>query len=260
MTRKKWCLIGAAILGLSAVGASINPIAKTYVEPMVKEQVNNAINGSVDYDSLRINWNGDVVLSDVVIKDRDGHLVGTAQDVAVGVKLSALPSIIGGNTSGATAISNVTVDAPDLHIWQLNDGSWSIEKLVKPSDPNKSGSFDGDITIKNGHVALRAKDGVKRNVENLDGTVALNMSGMSKGAFTADIDGSSVLVNGNIDMDDVSNFDVFVQADEIDTTGIMSFVPLRKDLVVSKGKLKDLHLNIKSEDGQYVMSGNVGFN
>ena len=60
-------------------------------------------------------------------------------------------------------------------------------------------------------------------------------------------------------MDDVSNFDVFVQADEIDTAGIMSFVPLRKDLVVSKGKLQDLHLNIKSEDGQYVMSGNVGF-
>ena len=95
MTRKKWCLIGAAILGLCGVGASINPIARTYVAPMVKEQVNNAINGSVDYDSLRINWNGDVVLSDVVIKDRDGHLVGTAQDVAVGVKLSALPSKIG---------------------------------------------------------------------------------------------------------------------------------------------------------------------
>ncbi len=73
------------------VGASINPIAQTYVAPMVKEQVNNAINGSVDYDSLRINWNGDVVLTDVVIKDRDGHLVWTAQDVAVGVKLSALP-------------------------------------------------------------------------------------------------------------------------------------------------------------------------
>ena len=259
MTRKKWCLIGAAILGLSAVGASINPIAQTYVAPMVKEQVNNAINGSVDYDSLRINWNGDVVLSDVVIKDRDGHLVGTAQDVAVGVKLSALPSIIGGNTSGATAISTVTVEAPDLHIWQLNDESWSIEKLVKPSDPNKSGGFDGDITINNGHVALRTKDGIKRNVENLDGTVALNMSGMSKGAFTADVDGSSVLVNGKIDMDDVSNFDVFVQADEIDTAGIMSFVPLRKDLVVTKGKLQDLYLNIKSEDGQYVMSGNVGF-
>ncbi len=68
------------------------------------------------------------------------------------------------------------------------------------------------LPLNNGHVALRTKDGVKRNVEKLDGTVALNMSGMSKGAFTADIDGSSVLVNGNIDMDDVSNFDVFVQA------------------------------------------------
>lgn len=259
MTRKKWCLIGAAILGLSGIGASISPIAQTYVAPMVKEQVNNAINGSINYDSLRINWNGDVVLTDVTIKDRDDHLVGTAREVAVGVKLSALPSIITSNTSGATAISSVIVESPDLHIWQLADGSWSVEKLVKPSDPNKSGSFDGSITIHDGRVAVRAKDGIKRNVENLDGTMALNMGGMSKGAFTADVDGSSVVLNGNIDMDHASNFDLFVQADEIDTAGIMSFVPLRKELSVTGGKLQDLHLNVKSEDGNYIMSGNVGF-
>ena len=260
MTRKKWLLIGAAILGLSSiVGASINPMAQTYIAPMVKEQVNNVINGSIDYDSLRINWNGDVVLTDVIIKDRDGHLVGTAQEVAVGVKLSSLPKIIGGNTSGATAISSVIVEAPDFHIWQLADGSWSITKLVKPSDPNKSGTFDGSVTINDGRVALRTKDGIKRNVENLDGTMALDMSGMSKGAFTADVDGSAITLNGKIDMNNVSNFDLFVQADEIDTAGIMSFVPLRKDLSVTSGKLQDLHLNLKSEDGKYIMSGNVGF-
>lgn len=260
MTRKKWLLIGAAILGLSSiVGASINPMAQTYIAPMVKEQVNNVINGSIDYDSLRINWNGDVVLTDVIIKDRDGHLVGTAQEVAVGVKLSSLPKIVGGNTSGATAISSVIVEAPDFHIWQLADGLWSITKLVKPSDPNKSGTFDGSVTINDGRVALRTKDGIKRNVENLDGTMALDMSGMSKGAFTADVDGSAITLNGKIDMNNVSNFDLFVQADEIDTAGIMSFVPLRKDLSVTSGKLQDLHLNLKSEDGKYIMSGNVGF-
>lgn len=260
MTRKKWLLIGAAILGLSGiVGASINPMAQTYIAPMVKEQVNNVINGSIDYDSLRINWNGDVVLTDVTIKDIDGHLVGTAQEVAVGVKLSSLPKIVGGNTSGATAISSVIVEAPDFHIWQLADGSWSITKLVKPSDPNKSGTFDGSVTVNDGRVALRTKDGIKRNVENLDGTMALDMSGMSKGAFTADVDGSAITLNGKIDMNNVSNFDLFVQADEIDTAGIMSFVPLRKDLSVTSGKLQDLHLNLKSEDGKYIMSGNVGF-
>ena len=259
MTRKKWFLIGAAILGLYGIGASINPIAQTYVAPMVKEQVNNAINGSVDYDSLRINWNGDVVLTDVTIKDRDGHLVGTAHELAVGVKLFSLPNIIGGNTSGATAISSVILEAPDLHIWQLADGSWSIAKLVKPSDPNKSGTFDGSVTINNGHIALRTKDGIKRTLENLDGTMVLNMGGMSKGAFTADVDGSAITVSGNIDMNNVSNFDLFVQADEIDTAGIMSFVPLRKDISVTGGKLQGLHLNVKSEDGKYIMSGNVGF-
>ena len=223
---------------------------------MYKRQV---INGSIDYDSLRINWNGDVVLTDVIIKDRDGHLVGTAQEVAVGVKLSSLPKIIGGNTSGATAISSVIVETPDFHIWQLADGSWSITKLVKPSDPNKSGTFDGSVTINDGRVALRTKDGIKRNVENLDGTMALNMSGMSKGAFTADVDGSAITMNGKIDMNNVSNFDLFVQANEIDTAGIMRFVPLRKELSVTSGKLQDIHLNLKSEDGKYIMSGNVGF-
>lgn len=260
MTRKKWLLIGAAILGLSGiVGASINPMAQTYIAPIVKEQLNNVINGSIDYDSLRINWNGDVVLTDVTIKDRDRHLVGTAQEVAVGVKLSSLPNIIGGNTSGATAISSVIVEAPDFHIWQLADGSWSITKLVKPSDPNRSGTFDGSVTINDGRVALRTKDGIKRNVENLDGTMVLNMSGMSKGAFTADVDGSAITMNGKIDMNNVSNFDLFVQANEIDTAGIMRFVPLRKELSVTSGKLQDIHLNLKSEDGKYIMSGNVGF-
>ena len=260
MTRKKWLLIGAAILGLfGIVGASINPMAQTYIAPIVKEQLNNVINGSIDYDSLRINWNGDVVLTDVTIKDRDRHLVGTAQEVAVGVKLSSLPNIIGGNTSGATAISSVIVEAPDFHIWQLADGSWSITKLVKPSDPNRSGTFDGSVTINDGRVALRTKDGIKRNVENLDGTMVLNMSGMSKGAFTADVDGSAITMNGKIDMNNVSNFDFFVQVDEIDTAGIMSFVPLRKELSVTSGKLQDVYLNLKSEDGKYIMSGNVGF-
>ena len=52
------------------------------------------------------------------------------------------------------------------------------------------------MTINDGRVALRTKDGIKRNVENLDGTMALDMSGMSKGAFTADVDGSAITLNG----------------------------------------------------------------
>ena len=95
-----------------------------------------------------------------------------------------------------------------------------------------------------GHVAPCTKDGIKRNVGNLDGTMALDMSGIT-GAFTADVDGSAITLNGKIDMNNVSNFDLFVQADEIDTAGIMSFVPLRKDLSVTSGKLQDLHLNLK---------------
>lgn len=260
MTRKKWCLIGAAILGLGGLSASVNPVAETYVAPMVKEQVNNAINGSVDYDSLRINWNGNVVLTNVVIKDVDGHIVGTTPEVSVGIKLSALPSMIGGESSGMAAISSVTIESPDVHIWQLADGTWSVQRLVKPSDPKQSSTFDGDITVHAGHTKIRTKEGVAKDVKNLDGTVALHLDGITKGAMTGSVDGSSLLINGSVDMTKSSNFDMFIQADTVDVAGIMDYIPLRNDISVTGGTLQDLHLNIKSEDGQYTMSGNIGFN
>ena len=260
MTRKKCCLIGAAILGLSCgIGASINPIAQTYVAPMVKEQVNTAINGSVDYDSLRINWNGDIILTDVVIRDTEGHLVGTAPEIAVGVKLSSLPGLINGNRSGADAISSVSVERPDLHIWQLADGSWSVTKLIKPSDPNEKKSFEGDINVDEGTVALRMQDGTRHVVNNLNGSVALDTNSLSKGAFTGSLDGSAVQINGSVDMNDFTNFEFYAQSDSVDVSGLMNFVPLGNDISVKKGTLQDLHVNVKCEDGKYIMSGNVKF-
>ena len=65
MTRKKWLLIGAAILGLSGIAVPALILwLKLTLHLWLEEQVNNVINGSIDYDSLRINWNGDVVLTE----------------------------------------------------------------------------------------------------------------------------------------------------------------------------------------------------
>ena len=49
MTRKKWCLIGAAVLGLGVAGiaTSINPIVERYVAPMVQEQLHNTVRGTI---------------------------------------------------------------------------------------------------------------------------------------------------------------------------------------------------------------------
>ncbi len=225
--------------------------------------MNTAINGSVDYDSLRINWNGDIILTDVVIRDTEGgHLVGTAPEIAVGVKLSSLPGLISGNRSGgADAISSVSVERPDLHIWQLADGSWSVTKLIKPSDPNEQKSFEGgDINVDEGTVALRMQDGTRHVVNNLNGSVALDTNSLSKGgAFTGSLDGSAVQINGSVDMNDFTNFEFYAQSDSVDVSGLMNFVPLGNDISVKKGTLQDLHVNVKCEDGKYIMSGNVKF-
>ena len=71
MTRKKWCLIGAAVLGLGVAGVAttINPIAQQYVAPMVQEQLHKTVRGTIQYESMHIAWNGDVELQNVTVRD-----------------------------------------------------------------------------------------------------------------------------------------------------------------------------------------------
>src|SRR3712207_4606880 len=127
MMRKKWCLVCAALLGIS-VGA-VNPIANQYVAPIVQEQLHTSLNGSVQYDSLSVGWNGDVHLQNLVIRDSDEHLVATVPNASVSLNLSSIPSIVWGNTSGVGIIGTVDLDAPDVHIWQMPDGTWNVTTL-----------------------------------------------------------------------------------------------------------------------------------
>ena len=90
MTRKKWCLIGAAVLGLGIAGisASINPIAERYVAPMVQEQLHNTVRGTIQYDSIHVTWDGDIELQNVSLRDESNHLVADVPTMNVSMKWS----------------------------------------------------------------------------------------------------------------------------------------------------------------------------
>ena len=261
MTRKKWCLIGAAVLGLGVAGiaTSINPIAERYVAPMVQEQLHNTVRGTIQYDSMHIAWNGDVILQNVSLRDENDHLVAAVPTMNVSMKWTSVPSILMGNSSGAAIVSTITLEKPDVHVWQLADGSWNVNSLLKPSSKNDKKSFDGNIVINDATGAVRFKDGNVHKLANLDGNIALNVDGMTKGALNGLLDDHSIAVNGSVDMNKMDNFDVFVQAEAVELAGIMSIAPSNQNLSITSGVVRDVKTQITGCEGTYSMSGNLAF-
>ena len=261
MTRKKWCLIGAAVLGLGIAGisASINPIAERYVAPMVQEQLHNTVRGTIQYDSMHVTWDGDIELQNVSLRDESNHLVANVPTMNVSMKWSSVPSIVMGNSSGAAVVSTITLDKPDIHVWQLADGSWNVNSLLKPSPKSDKKSFDGNIVINDATGVVRFKDGNVHRLAKLDGNIALNLDGMTKGALNGLLDDHSIVINGSVDMNKMDDFDLFVQADAVDVSGIMNLAPTNKNLSVTAGVLHDVKAQITSRDGKYSMSGNLAF-
>ena len=261
MIRKKWCLIGAAVLGLGVAGiaTSINPIAERYVAPMVQEQLHNTVRGTIQYDSMRIAWNGDVVLQNVSLRDENNHLVAAVPTMNVAMKWTSVPSILMGNSGGAAIVSTITLEKPDVHVWQLADGSWNVNSLLEPSQKSDKKSFDGNIVVNDATGVVRFKDGNVHRLANLDGNIALNIDGMSKGALNGLLDDHSIAVNGSIDMNKMDNFDVFVQAEAIELAGIMNIAPSNQNLSITSGVVRDVKTQITGREGTYSMSGNLAF-
>lgn len=260
MTRKKWCLIGAAVLGLSgSVLAAVNPVAERYVAPIIKEQLNTAINGTVHYDLLGVDWNGDIQIQNVVLKDKDNRLIAAVPDVEVDLKLSAIPSIVLGNASGAAIISEIMLEKPEIHVWQLPDETWNVESLVKPTPDSDKAAFDAAITIKEGFGKARIQSGEVHTIKDINGTVLINTKGLSRGALNGFINGEQLSASGSIDMEHTNNFDLFIDSKRLDISSFASLIPIKQDVTIKSGMLRDVKAQITSREGALTLAGNFSF-
>lgn len=260
MTRKKWCLIGAAVLGLSvSVLVAVNPVAERYVAPIVEKQLNTAINGTIQYDSVGVDWNGDIQIHNVVIKDNQQQLIAAVPDVEVDLKLTAIPDIIRGTASGASIVSQITLDKPNIRVWKLANGSWNVESLVKSTPDSDKTSFDGAITIHEGAGTVRLQTGELHKIEALDGTVAINTKGLTRGVLSGVVDGQSLFVSGSIEMDHINNFELFIDSERLDMTSFAKLIPIKQDLSIKSGVLRDVKAQINSHYGELTVAGNFSF-
>ena len=167
-------------------------------------------------------------------RDEQNHLVATVPTMAVSLKWISIPSILQGSSQGSAIVSTITMERPEVHVWQLADGTWNVNSLVVSTPKSNKKSFDGNIVVNDATGIIRFKDGNVHRLTKLDGNVALNLDGMSKGALNGLLDNHSFALNGSVDMNKTEDFDLFVQADMVDISGFMNLVPnKRKNISIS---------------------------
>lgn len=107
-----------------------------------------------------------------MVNDTAGHKIATAPTVEVGLNVLKAPTLLFSDAEAMSLISSVTVENPDVHVWQLSDGTWNVQQLVKSSSTSDSSSFTGSVIVNDGTAAARLSDGTRYEMEDVDGTIS----------------------------------------------------------------------------------------
>ncbi|MCF0154964.1 MAG: hypothetical protein HUJ84_04525, partial [Veillonella sp.] len=244
MKKKRYMALSAAVIAcLLGSGLAMKPLAEHYAAPLVQEQLNKSINGHVAYDSLSIAWDGTIDISNVSIVDAEGHAVGQADQVAVGLSLLEAPKLLTGG-SAAQLISDVTVSDGNIHLWQDADQEWNVSHLIISDDSQDQVTFKGDVHFKNMDVSARPYGQEAYHVEAVTGGVSLSDMPRISGSASGLLDGQEVSLTGSIDTDNISDFSAYIKADHLDAKYANSFLAGHKDISLQGGYAKNIRLNV----------------
>ena len=150
--RKKLIVAGSIAAGLAFTVLFIGPaIAASIIRAKIKDAVAENLDATAEIGSVSFSWSGRIRLEDLVIRDRSGATVASAETVDVDV--SILPALRG------RYIADVRVDAPRLDLQRAPDGRLNLETLAKP--PRKpAAAAPGKAALPSVQVKLAVTGGV----------------------------------------------------------------------------------------------------
>lgn len=263
VTRPK-ALLALVLAGLLGVGLATKPVAETVLTPIVKEQVNKSINGSVQYEAFHIHGDGSVSLDDMVLFDQGGKQVASADEVRVSLGMDSLRAALEGSRS-VGLISEVTLQKPHVHLEREDDGSWNLTHIIKEKDNTAKEAFQGSITLDDGQVAITENQDELLEVDRINGSMSFADSAYIDGAIRGELEGQNVLFRGQVALDDF-NLKGYVEANQIQASLINrilqkeAVLPAGQELILREGSIDAIHLNIDTSQSDMGLMGSLEIN
>ncbi len=145
-----WIVLGIVAILLLAVLLLQTSFLKKKIAVFAEKQANTFINGEVKLGELSGNFFTGIILKDVLITQK-GDTIGYIKELKT--TYSLIPLI-----SGTLDLRSVQLEGPRIFLKQINDSTWNVQQLIKPSaDTTPTDTTPSNFTIN--LAMLRLTDG-----------------------------------------------------------------------------------------------------
>lgn len=248
--------VAGAVIASATTGAYvIKPIAEQSIAPLVMEQLNNAIRGTVHYDNLDIGWSGTVSLSHVEVKDEKEQPVAEAKKVSVGISPTGVLRMLLNNASAVGALGTIKVNEPIIYVREYGDNTWNIEHLIKKADTSTSMEYKGTVEVKDGTINLTDHRGAHITFTDIDGAFKFEDYPLLKGAASAKLGKDVIKLSGNYLLKGSADFDVNIETNHLNLEPLKRFVTMPEEIQVKSAALTDTTVRIKRNDEHLQLQG-----
>lgn len=221
----KWwinSIAGAIFVMLCAVYLLIRPIVVQNLDPVLKEQSVNLINGSLTWEAVDLDPKLNLSFTNLVLKDQDGNNVLETPSLTVGWSLSSLYNYLVNHAGVSSVVNSVTVDDPAVTIAQQSDGSWNITHILKLTDSEENNVFRGRVIIHNGNARVTSNSAGNFDFSKLDGTFIWDKDSHITGDLTGSLLDSSF--SSHLKYTDSKNLAIDIKTDPVSLKSLQGLV------------------------------------
>ena len=241
-------LILLAIIGASVVSMTQSTTVMTKVQTSLIDEMNKNFNGTVSFDRMEFNSVHTVALHDVVIRDGEGNITVSVKELNVSFNLW---TIFTGEAS-LSALREIELIEPQLHLLRSTDGRWNVENLLREQPNQQESALAAIISLEGGTLRL-AGQGADYIVGNISGTVDFS----SKPHIGFELQGSyqneTVSLGGTVKGKD--QLFARIKAGGLDLKALKPLFSASSPVLIREGQISDLTAVLRQHQGQLTYAG-----
>lgn len=248
MSVRRWLLTGATVLaiGAGAFEFYVKPTVLEQAPALVDEALATAVNGTVRYDKLDIDWAWNAHVKNATVTDAKGLTVARVPDIEVSWNLWRAIEYAMGKRAALGVLDGITLEQPEVWLREEPDRSWNVSHLIRPQETQTEFSLRAKIMINRGLAHLEFLQDPTIDLTDVTCGMDLNDYPTVTGRAKFLYNNEPVTLNGNYTSAD--DFNAHVTAKRLPIT-LANYVlrDAAPEIALRAGEIHNTDLNVSAD-------------